>query len=70
MLIHLKLMKKQSIDVFPCRRWEAVTKIKTIWAKIEDFKIIELNTLSVFDDRYIKPKIRTCGVKFILTFAV
>ena len=32
---------------------------KTILAKIEDLKNIELNTLHIFDDRYIKAKIRT-----------
>ena len=34
-------------------------KYKAIWAKIEDLKNIELNALAVFDDRYIKTKIRT-----------
>ena len=29
------------------------------WTKIEDFKNIELNALPVYDDRYIKTKIRT-----------
>ena len=32
-------------------------KYKAIWTKIEDFKKIELNTLPVYDDRYIKTKI-------------
>ena len=32
-------------------------KYKTIWTKNEDLKNIELNALSVYDDRYIKPKI-------------
>ena len=34
---------------------------KTIWTKIEDLKIIELNALPVYDDRYIKGKTRTYG---------
>ena len=34
---------------------------KTIWTKIEDLKIIELNALPVYDDRYIKDKTRTYG---------
>ena len=34
-------------------------KYKAILTKIEDLKNIELNTLPVYDDRYIKPKIRT-----------
>ena len=33
-------------------------KYETIWTKIEDFKNIELNALRVYDDRYIKIKIR------------
>ena len=31
-------------------------KYTAIWAKIEDLKNIELNTLPVYDDRYIKIK--------------
>ena len=33
-------------------------KYKAIWTEIEDLNI-ELNTLPVYDDRYIKIKIRT-----------
>ena len=42
-------------------------KFKAIWTKIEDFKNIKLNTLPVYDDRYIKTKTRTYGDKVILT---
>ena len=38
-------------------------KYKTIWTKIEDSKNIELNALPVYDDRYIKTKIRTYSDK-------
>ena len=31
-------------------------KYKAIWAKIQNLKNIELNALSVYDDRYIKIK--------------
>ena len=31
---------------------------KSIWTKIEDFKNIKSNFLPVYDDRYIKTKIR------------
>ena len=31
-----------------------INKYKTIWAKIEDLKNIELNTLPVYGDRHIK----------------
>ena len=41
---------------------------KAIWVKIEDIKNIELNTLSVYDDRYIKTKIRTYGDKGYTNF--
>ena len=37
---------------------------KAIWAKLEDLKNIKLNALPVYDDRYIKTKIRTFGDKF------
>ena len=38
-------------------------KYEAIQAKIEDLINIELNTLPVYDDRYIKTKIRTYGDK-------
>ena len=38
-------------------------KYRTIWTDIKDFKNIELNPLSVSDDKSIKPKIRTYGHK-------
>ena len=34
---------------------------KTIWTKTEDLKNIELNALPVYNDRYIKTKLRTYG---------
>ena len=39
-------------------------KYKAIWPKTEDLKKIKLNTLPVYDDRYIKTKITTFGDKF------
>ena len=41
---------------------------KATWIKIEDLKNIKLNTLPVYDDRYMKTKIRTYSDKVILTF--
>ena len=38
-------------------------KYKAIWTKIRDLKNIKLNALPVYNDRYIKTKIRTYGVK-------
>ena len=39
-------------------------KYKSMWTKIEYLKKnIELNSLSVYDERYIKTKMRTFGIK-------
>ena len=43
-------------------------KYKAIWTRIEDFKNIKLNALPVYDDRYIKTKIRTFGDKVYTNF--
>ena len=43
-------------------------KYKTIWTKTEDLKNIELNALPVYDDRYIKTKLRTHGNKVYTNF--
>ena len=43
-------------------------KYKAIWMKIEDLKNIKLNALPVYDDRYIKNKIRTYGDKVYTNF--
>ena len=43
-------------------------KYKAIWTKIEDLKNIELNALPVYDDRYIKTKIRRYGDKVYNNF--
>ena len=45
-----------------------VEKYKAIWTKIEDLKYSELNNLPVYDDRYIKTKIRTYGDKVYTNF--
>ena len=43
-------------------------KYKAIWTKIEGLKNIELNVLTVCDDRYIKTKIITYGNKVYTNF--
>ena len=43
-------------------------KYKAIWTKIEDLKNIKLIALPVYDDRYIKTKIRTFGDKVYTNF--
>ena len=44
-------------------------KYKTIWTKMENFKNIDLNALPVYDDRYVKIKIRTYGHKVYINFS-
>ena len=44
-------------------------KYIAIWSKIENLKNIELNTLTVYDDRYIKTKIRAYGDKVYINFS-
>ena len=36
-----------------------LSKYKAIWTKIEDLNSIKLNALLVYDDRYIKTKLKT-----------
>ena len=43
-------------------------KYKTIWTKIEDIISIELNTLPVYNEIYIKTKIRTYGYNVYTNF--
>ena len=43
-------------------------KYKAIQTKIEDLKNIRLNTLPVYDDRYIKTKIKSFGDKVYTNF--
>ena len=43
-------------------------KYKVIWTTIEGFKNIKLNALPVYDDRYIKGKIRAFGDEFYANF--
>ena len=43
-------------------------KYKLIWTKIENLKNIKLSALRVYDDTYIKTKIRTNGDKVYTNF--
>ena len=45
-----------------------VSKYSVIWTRIEDLKNIKLNALPVYDDSYIKTKIRTFGDKVYTNF--
>ena len=53
---------------FPIDDWKLLEKYKTIWTKIDDLKNIDLNALPVYDDRYIKVKIRIFGDKVYTNF--
>ena len=69
MLKHLKLRRKQQMNVFPYKWWEKLLeKYKAIWTIIEDLKNIKLHALPVYDDRYIKTKTRTFGDKVYINF--
>ena len=43
-------------------------KYKTIWTKTKELKGVELSALSVYDEEYIKTKIRTHGNKVYTDF--
>ena len=43
---------------------------EAIWTKLEDLKNIKLNALPVYDDRYIKTKVRLHGNKVYTKFCV
>ena len=53
---------------FPIDDGKLLEKYKTIWTKIDDLKNIDLNALPVYDDRYIKIKIRIFGDKVYTNF--
>ena len=61
MLRHGDKDKNNKLMSFCIDGKKLVEKYKTIRAKIEDLKNIELNALPVYDLRYIKSKIRTYG---------
>ena len=54
--------------MFPFRWSELLEKYKAIWIKTKDLKNNELNTLPVYDDRYIKTKVRKYDDKVHINF--
>ena len=70
MLGYLKLKKKIKSKLMSLRIGgeKLLEKYKGIWNKIEDIKNIESNALPVYDDRYIKTKIRRYGDKIYTNF--
>ena len=60
--------KNNKLMFFRVDAEKIIEKHKTIWIKIEDLKNIELNALPVYDDRYLKKKIRTYYDKIYTNF--
>ena len=60
--------KNNKLIPFRSDNEKLLEKYKTISTKIEDLKNVELNALPVYDDRYIKTKIRTYGDKVYTNF--
>ena len=61
--------KNNKLKSFRIYDKELLEKYKASWTKIEDFKDIELNARPVYDDRYIKIKIRTYGDNIYTNFS-
>ena len=53
-----KINKLMSLSI---NNEKLLEKYEVIWTKIEDIKNIELDALPVYDNKYIKTKIRTYG---------
>ena len=61
----IKNNKLMSLRIYDNKLWETYD---TIWTKIDDLKNIELNALTVYDDRYVKIKVRIYGDNGYTTF--
>ena len=68
MLRHLKLKETRKLMSARIINEKSSKKHNAIWTKIEDLKDIKSNALPVYDDRYIKTKIRTFGDKVYFNF--
>ena len=60
--------KNNKLMYFRMDHGKLLEKDKANWTKIEDLQNIELNDLPVYDERYIKSKIRTYGDKVYTNF--
>ena len=60
--------KNNKLRYFRLEDEKLLEKYKAIWTKIEDLKKFELNALPIYDDRYIKIKIRTYDDKVYTNF--
>ena len=61
--------KNNKLKSFSIYDKKLLEKHKASWTKIEDFKNIKLNAWPVYDDRYIKIKIRTYGNNIYTSFS-
>ena len=68
MLRHLKMEIQTMLMSFRIDDEKLLEKYIGIWTKIKDLKNIELNAFPVYDDRYIKTRIRTHGDKVYSNF--
>ena len=55
--------KNDKLMSFPIDDENLLEKYKAVWTKTKDLENIKLNALPVYDDRYIKTKIKTYGDK-------
>ena len=55
--------KNSKLVSFRIGNGKLLAKYKAIWTKIEDLNNIKLNALLVYDNRYIKIKLKTYGNK-------
>ena len=60
--------KNYKIMSFRIDNENLLEKYKTIWTKIEDLKNNDMNALLVYDNRYIKTKLRTYGSNIYTNF--
>ena len=69
MLRRLKLKRANNkLMAFHIDDGKLLEKYKAIWTKVEDLKNIKLNALPVYDNSYIKTKIRPFGGKVYINF--
>ena len=60
--------KSNTLMPFLIDKEKLLEKYKAIWIKVQDLKNIELNALPVYDDRYIKTKVRAYNGKVYTNF--
>ena len=60
--------KNNNLMLFHIDDQKLLEKYKTIWTKIEELKNIDLNILPVYDQRYLKTKLRTYGDEVYTNF--